>query len=182
MSMLSRRRPTTNLSSCPTNIKAQCYKTLVRPILEYPHTKTNIQTLEAVQRWATRFATGDYRTTSSTSQMISRLGWESLQHRKTTARIVMMYRVTHHLIDIPVAMLSHPATLITRGHNICYLVLYCKTDVYRHFFFPAGIRLWNQLTECIVTSPNSRHIQGRVGHSKRLSTSFTFLLFILNLI
>ena len=69
-----------NLSSCPTNIKSQCYKTLVRSILEYastswdPYTKTNIQKLEAVQRRAARFATGDYRTTSSTSQMISRLG------------------------------------------------------------------------------------------------------------
>ena len=45
-----------NLSSCPHNIKDQCYQTLVRPILEYascawdPHTKANISQLEAVQR------------------------------------------------------------------------------------------------------------------------------------
>ena len=44
-----------NLTSCPQDIKAQCYQTLVRPILEYagtawdPHTKTNINQLEAVQ-------------------------------------------------------------------------------------------------------------------------------------
>ena len=116
--------------------------------------------LEAVQRWTARFATGDYRTTSSTSQLISRLGWESMQHRRTTARIVMMYRVRHHLIDIPVAMLSHPATLTTRGHNMRYIVPYCRTDVYRHSFVPAGIRLWNQLTECIVTPPTLDTFKG----------------------
>ena len=38
-----------------------------------PHTVINIHQLEAVLRRATRFATGDYYTVSSTSQMISRL-------------------------------------------------------------------------------------------------------------
>ena len=43
-----------NLTSCPQDIKAQSYKTLVRPILEYassawdPYTQTNITQLEAV--------------------------------------------------------------------------------------------------------------------------------------
>ena len=81
-----------NLSSCPQTITAQCYQTLVRPILEYastswdPHTKTNITQLEAVQRRAARFATGDYKTTSSTSQMIADLGWQPLQERRTNAK------------------------------------------------------------------------------------------------
>jgi len=69
-----------NLSSCPKDIKLQCYKTLVRPVLDYrtaawdPHTKTCITQLEAVQRRVARFITGNYRTTSSTNQMIADLG------------------------------------------------------------------------------------------------------------
>ena len=69
--------PRRNLSNCPTNIYSQCYQTLVMPILEYastpcdPHTKTNMQKLEAVQRRAARLASGDYMTTSCISQMIS---------------------------------------------------------------------------------------------------------------
>jgi len=68
-----------NLSSCPKDIKLQCYKSLVRPVLDYasaawdPHTQTCIQQLEAVQRRAARFITGNYRTTSSISQMIADL-------------------------------------------------------------------------------------------------------------
>ena len=75
-----------NLSSCPRNIKAQCYETMVRPMLEYastvwdPFTQRNIKKSEAVQRRAARFAFSDYRHTSSPSQIIEDLGWQSLQN------------------------------------------------------------------------------------------------------
>jgi hypothetical protein len=45
-----------NLSSCPANIRTECYITFVRPQLEYassvwaPHTQSNINKLESVQR------------------------------------------------------------------------------------------------------------------------------------
>ena len=51
-----------NLRQCPVHIKAICYKSMVRPILEYassvwdPHTTANIQKLKSVQRRAARFA------------------------------------------------------------------------------------------------------------------------------
>ena len=83
-----------NLSSCPSHIKAKSYQTMVRPVVEYassawdPHTDRNTEKLEAVQRRAARFVTGDYRTTSSVSDMISNLGWESLQHRRTEAKLI----------------------------------------------------------------------------------------------
>ena len=65
-----------NLSSCPRNIKAQCYETIVRPTLEYTSTvwdlftKRNIKKVEAVQRRAPRFSFSYYRHTSSPSQNI----------------------------------------------------------------------------------------------------------------
>ena len=55
-----------NLRRCPPHIKTVCYKSMVRPILEYassvwdPHTNVNIQKLESVQRHAARFCLGDY--------------------------------------------------------------------------------------------------------------------------
>ena len=45
-----------NLHQLPRKSKAQCYQTLVRPLMEYactiwdPHTKENINKLEAMQR------------------------------------------------------------------------------------------------------------------------------------
>ena len=147
-----------NITSCPKDIKAQCYKTLVRPILEYaspawdPHTATNINKLEAVQRRAARFTMGDYKTTSSTSQMISDLGWPSLQQRRVDAKLTMVYKITHYLVEIPAATFLHPSTTSTRGHTLKYLLPFCRTDIYRYSFFPSGIRLWNQLPEPIATA------------------------------
>ncbi|MEW8548097.1 MAG: reverse transcriptase family protein, partial [Candidatus Thiodiazotropha sp.] len=155
-----------NLSSCPSQTKAQCYQSLVRPSLEYastawdPYTQTNINKLEAVQRRAARFVTGDYHTTSSVSDMINDLGWETLQQRRTQAKLVMMYRITHGLIDIPATQLLHPAALSTRGHSMRYLVPFCRIDAYRCSFFPSGIRLWNQLPESIATAPTLETFKG----------------------
>ena len=47
-----------------------------------PHTKTGIQTIERVQRSAARFVTGDYRRTSSFSDMCTNLMWNSLYTRR----------------------------------------------------------------------------------------------------
>ena len=68
-----------NLSSCKCEMKSDAYLMYVRPILEYaacswaPHTKCNIDKLESVQRRAARFVNGDYRYTSSVTEMINTL-------------------------------------------------------------------------------------------------------------
>ena len=68
-----------NVKSCNRDVKAQCYQTYVRPILEYtssvwdPVGESNSvlqNKLEMVQRQAARFVYNDWRTTSSPSEMI----------------------------------------------------------------------------------------------------------------
>ena len=50
-----------NMGGCPRPVKERCYKSLVRPILEYartvwdPYIQANIYKLEMVQRRAARF-------------------------------------------------------------------------------------------------------------------------------
>ena len=50
-----------NLHSCPMSVKAKCYKSLVKPLLEYacvawaPHTQRDISSIESLQRRAARF-------------------------------------------------------------------------------------------------------------------------------
>ena len=54
-----------NISRCPRDVKARCYESFVCPNLEYassawdPYTMGNIQQLEALQRRAVRFGSGD---------------------------------------------------------------------------------------------------------------------------
>jgi len=57
-----------NLHNCPTSVKANYYKSLVNPILEYawaPQTEKDILSTESVQRRAARFVFNDYSFISS---------------------------------------------------------------------------------------------------------------------
>jgi hypothetical protein len=100
-----------NLSSCPADVKSTCYKTLVRPQLEYaatvwnPWTQTNISKIEAVQRRTARFTLGDYRRTSSVSSMLHQLKWDNLITRRHQSKVTMIYRVIHQLVAIQAVVL-----------------------------------------------------------------------------
>ena len=55
-----------NLVSCPTEVKANCYKTFIHPIMDYcstiwcPCTLCNINKVEAIQRRTARFVLNDH--------------------------------------------------------------------------------------------------------------------------
>ena len=98
-----------NLRKCPSKIKEQAYKTYVRPILEYsssvwdPHTDDLSSKIDMVQRRAARFVMADYRQKSSVTKMLQTLQWQTLQERRAHSKIIMMYRIVHRLVAIPVA-------------------------------------------------------------------------------
>ena len=73
--------------------------------------------------------------------------------RRANFKLVMVYRITYGLIDIPAPLYLHPSALSTRGHTLRYMIPYCRTDIYRNSFFPSAIRLWNQLPETVVAAP-----------------------------
>ena len=138
-----------NINRCPLyNIKETCYKTFVRPSVEYascvwdPPTAKNISAVEMVQRRATRFVTGKYRRTSSVSSLIMTLGWHSLAHRRAMSRVTMLYRVTHGLVEI----LQDHLILVkvtTRGRAHHFSQVHMCVMAYKHSFFSETVRLWN---------------------------------------
>ena len=142
-----------------------CYTTLLRPLVEYasiiwdPHTNANINRLEMVQRKYARFVFYDYRTTSSVTAMLDQLQWSSLQERRAQAKVEMMYRIVNDLVDIPTSYLT--PTLMMRGHTQKYLVPFARIDVFRHSFFPDGIRLLNALPQQLVDSASLDCFRGQ---------------------
>ena len=97
-----------NLSNCPRNVKADCYKTLVRPILEYgcavwdPHHKNDIESLEKIQKRAARFVTGNYDLHhSSTKFNMSKLQWKPLEERRACNKLNLLYKSRKGFIDLP---------------------------------------------------------------------------------
>ena len=108
-----------NMRSAPQAAKDTAYKTFVRPIVEHaatawaPSTDKANDKIDMVQRRAARFVKNDYRRTNSVTEMMSNLGWDTLQKRRDLARLSMMYRIVHELVDIPVEPYLIPLTSMT---------------------------------------------------------------------
>ena len=151
-----------NLRGAPMLVKAQCYKTFVRPTLEYaaaawaPHTRLNVQRLESVQRRAARFAVGDWRRTSSVTAMLSTLGWETLEERRARMRIVMLFNIINDKVAIcrQSFLKPLPSHRSTRGASEKFSIPYCRTNTYKASFFPDTIRRWNGLPCSVTESPS----------------------------
>ena len=103
-----------NIKVHKQDLKSTADKTRVRPQLEYastvwsPHTATDIQKIESVQRRAARRATRDYRYISSITSMLNDLNWRPLDQRRIDCRLVMMYKVTYDLVAIPASYYLTP--------------------------------------------------------------------------
>ena len=145
------------LSPCSTEVKARAYTALVRPQLEYgseawnPYTASNINSLEQVQKSAARFAQGDYRQTTSSSALVSALGWDSLHSRRLLAQCVLFYKIHHHLVNMPFPPVVTQASYIGRqDHELKYTVPRATIDPYKYSFYPRAIRTWNHLPRAVV--------------------------------
>ena len=158
-----------NTFSCPSSVKEKCYKSLVRPQVEYsstvwdPFTQANENKIEQIQRRAARYVTGDYRRTSSVTSMLQQLSWDSSKQRRQYAKVTMMYRIVHQLIAIPVVPhLVIPAVTYTRGHSWRYMVPPSRLQLHKGSFFPSTIRLWNSLPSNTVAAANIETFRSRL--------------------
>ena len=139
-----------NLRGCPHSIQTKCYKTLVRPVLEYsssvwdPPQQYLSDRLEMVQRRSARRILGDFRSSTSATQLVSRLELDLLNLRRKSAKSTMMYKIVNGLVDVaPERPWLTPAPRQLRGHGQKFLVPSCKTNIMKGSFFPSAIRLWN---------------------------------------
>ena len=150
-----------NLQRCPTSVKRQMYFALVRPILDYasvvwdPHTTSDIQRLEMIQTKAARFVINNYKRTEGTvTDILSKLEWPSLQQRKKESRLVVMYKIHHQDIAVPIPEYIQRQTVSrTRQHHPAkFRVMRPSTNVYKFSFFPRTILDWNELPPSLLES------------------------------
>ncbi|KAA2237151.1 hypothetical protein F0L74_32775 [Chitinophaga agrisoli] len=157
LAFLRRNIPT----KCPKKIKEQCFKTLVKPVLEYgccvwdPHLKTQINNLEKVHKNAARFVTNNYSyTQGSTAQNMKKLGWIPLEEQRARNKTSIFFKAINSQIDIPIDDLKKSNRKTRNSDDQTFIPPSSKNDCHMHSFFPNTVRLWNKLPSDIKSSDN----------------------------
>ena len=82
-----------------------------------PSNQTKIKSIEQVQKRAARSVHNNYtdRTPSCVTNMVKSLKWENLEDRRKSARLSMLFKIQHDLIDINRQQYLTPNDSRTRG-------------------------------------------------------------------
>ena len=98
---------------------------MIRPHVEYcssvwdPHTLSDTQKIERIQRQAARYVTGDYRRSSSVSEMLHNLKWTNLSTRRSVNRLTMIYNILNgHSAITPNYFFEINRTQTRKKHNL----------------------------------------------------------------
>ena len=121
---------------------------------------------------AARFVKRDYRQTTSVSELISELRWQSLEDRRKNARLSLFYKGLHGLAAIPVNELQRPTRCTQYCGTDTFTVMSSRIDAYKFLFLPRTVTDWNALPPS--PEPSSLLILSR----KPSTNSQTILLII----
>jgi len=160
-----------NVRACSQKAKETAYNSLVRPTLDYcsivynPHTDKQIKQVEMVQRRAARFVTNRYHNTSSVTDMLDTLGWETLAERRAKLSVTFMYKIIHGYVAIPMVSYFIPLNTVTRGQQAYrYHHIQALTEYHRQSYFVRVIPWWNHLPSGVVEAPSLEGFKTQLAH------------------
>ena len=152
------------LGLCKPDVKETTYNMLVRPKLDYashiwnPHTTTQIKHLEKVQHCAARFVKNDHRRQTAKTDLVTTLGWPTLERRRIIKQAMIFYNFFNNIINI-----TPPPGLLklskNRGH---YIATRCRINTAVFSFYPRAIRIWNMIPPHITEIENPIAFQAAI--------------------
>ena len=145
-----------NLHTCSKELKELSYKQFVLPVLDYassiwdPYHQNQINELEMIQHRAARYVLNQpwrRNVRDSINSLLLSLKWPTLQLRRESTCIILLYKIINHLIQIPINYFPTPSPVTTtRSRNDMKFFHYQPTiDCFKYSFFPRTIPKWNRL-------------------------------------
>ena len=134
------------------------YKAIVRPHLEYciqawrPYRKKDIDTLERIQRRATKMIP-ELRDLSY-EERLKECGLTTLETRRLRGDQIEVFKILNGYENIDRNMFfSLKKDSRTRGHEVKLVKDQCRLDIRKHSFSQRTINEWNKLsTDCVTAS------------------------------
>jgi ribonuclease P/MRP protein subunit RPP40 len=135
------------------------YKVYIRPLLEYanviwsPHLQRDIDTLERIQRRATKRVAGLRSIPYATR--LQMLDLPTLQHRRRRGDLIWTYKIlTNNESDELLNLFEFNTNIHLRGHRFKLKIQNFKTSVRSHFLPNRVFSDWNALSDEIVNASN----------------------------
>jgi hypothetical protein len=115
-----------------------------------PYLQKDKYKIEMVQRRAARYVTNRYHNKSSVSDMLENLKWQTLEERRTNARLTMLYKIKKN-IEEDHKLIPTNRKLRNTNSN-CFQIPSCNTTTRKESFYPRTIRDWNTLPNSVTTA------------------------------
>ena len=116
--------------------------------------------LEMVQRRAARFVLDDYDRKKSVTDMLSKIGWDTLQNRRQLSRFCFMFKMYHGYCKLDVSdIILEPCYVGRNDHRKKIRRLQSRVLQYHNSFFPRTIREWNKLPAEILETESAQEFK-----------------------
>ena len=138
---------------CATNCGATARSQEYSSPIWNPHTFSQVKSLERVQHSAARFVKNDYRRNTNPADLITALGWPTLERRRIIKQATTFYKILNNIIEIT----PPPPGLLTRSRTRGqYIAHKCRINAMVFLFYPRAIRIWNMIPPKITNIKNPK--------------------------
>ncbi len=120
--------------TCKTNCQVCIY------YLGTLHAEENSE-VENVQCKAVQYVMSDWKCTSSITNMLKILEWQSLEQHRAQTWVMMLYKIAINIIP----SLYLQSAVVRADHAMQFIIPRSRVAAYQHSFFPGAIRLWYRL-------------------------------------
>ena len=108
-----------------------------------------------VQRRAARYVLNRYNNTSSVTNMLRDLKWQSLEQRRKAKRLINLYKIRNGqvILDNHETRFIPSSSYRRTSHEHRYDVPFSRANYHKFSYVPRTIRDWNALLANTVSAP-----------------------------
>ena len=116
-----------------------------------------------VQRRAAWWTLNDYARTTSVTSLLSQLSWQTIEEKRSVARLCLFYKIMNGLVAVPLHYIQYTHMFSRYCHSTTFRQIHTVKDYFKYSFFSLAAVQWNALPANVVVSPSLEVIKAAVG-------------------